>query len=129
MGAEGATTGFAYTAGFILIKAGGALIDNMAWLFAVGAAVGLSDDHDGTAGLAGLVSYLMMTQLLSPAVVGAVRTLEEGSVDYIAFSKIAGNAFIGILAAIVGSTCYNKFKSVQLPDWLASSAASAALPL
>ena len=119
MGAEGATTGFAYTAGFILIKAGGALIDNMAWLFAVGAAVGLSDDHDGTAGLAGLVSYLMMTQLLSPAVVGAVRTLEEGSVDYIAFSKIAGNAFIGILAAIVGSTCYNKFKSVQLPDWLA----------
>ena len=36
MGAEGATTGFAYTAGFILIKAGGALIDNMAWLFAVG---------------------------------------------------------------------------------------------
>ena len=119
MGAEGATTGFAYTAGFILIKAGGALIDNMAWLFAVGAAVGLSDDHDGTAGLAGLVSYLMMTQLLSPAVVGAVRTLEEGSVDYIAFSKIAGNAFIGILAAIVGSTCYNKFKSTQLPDWLA----------
>ena len=119
MGAEGATTGLAYTTGFILIKAGGALIDNMAWLFAVGAAVGLSDDHDGTAGLAGLVSYLMMTQLLSPGVVGAIRTLEEGSVDYIAFSKIAGNAFIGILAAIVGSSCYNKFKSTQLPDWLA----------
>lgn len=119
MGAEGATSGAAYTVGFLLIKAGGALIDNMAWLFAVGAAVGLSDDHDGTAGLAGLVSYLMMTQLLSPAVVGAVRTLEEGSVDYIAFSKIAGNAFIGILAAIVGSACYNKFKSTQLPDWLA----------
>lgn len=119
MGAEGATSGAAYTVGFLLIKAGGALIDNMAWLFAVGAAVGLSDDHDGTAGLAGLVSYLMMTQLLSPAVVGAVRTLEEGSIDYIAFSKIAGNAFIGILAAVVGSTCYNKFKSTQLPDWLA----------
>ena len=55
MGAEGATSGFAYTLGFLLIKAGGALIDNMAWLFAIGAAVGLSDDHDGTAGLAGLV--------------------------------------------------------------------------
>lgn len=56
MGAEGATTGLLYTIGFILIKAGGALIDNMAWLFAVGAAVGLSDDHDGTAALAGLLS-------------------------------------------------------------------------
>ena len=73
MGVENAaTSGLAYTVGFILIKAGGALIDNMAWLFAVGAAVGLSDDHDGTAALAGLVSYLMMTQLLSPAVVGEV---------------------------------------------------------
>ena len=119
MGAEGATTGVAYTVGFILIKAGGALIDNMAWLFAVGAAVGLSDDHDGTAGLAGLVSYLMMTQLLSPAVVSAVITLEENSTQYIAFQKTAGNAFIGILAAIIGATCYNKFKSTQLPDWLA----------
>ena len=124
MGAEGATSGAAYTVGFLLIKAGGALIDNMAWLFAIGAAVGLSDDHDGTAGLAGLVSFLMMQQLLSPAVVGAIRaavgsTLEEGSVDYIAFSKIAGNSFIGILAAIIGAACYNKFKNTQLPDWLA----------
>ena len=124
MGAEGATSGFAYTLGFLLIKAGGALIDNMAWLFAIGAAVGLSDDHDGTAGLAGLVSFLMMQQLLSPAVVGAIRAavgsaLEEGTVDYIAFSKIAGNSFIGILAAIIGAACYNKFKNTQLPDWLA----------
>ena len=69
MGAEGATSGFAYTLGFLLIKAGGALSDNMAWLFAIGAAVGLSDDHDGTAGLAGLVSFLMMQQLLSPGAV------------------------------------------------------------
>ena len=121
MGAEGATTGFAYTAGFILIKAGGALIDNMAWLFAVGAAVGLSDDHDGTSALAGLVSYLMMTQLLSTGVVSALpfMNLVEGTSTYIAFQKTAGNAFIGILAAIIGSTCYNKFKSTQLPDWLA----------
>ena len=119
MGAEGATTGAAYTIGFLLIKAGAALIDNMAWLFAIGAAVGLADDHDGTAGLAGLVSFLMMQTLLNPGVVGAVRTLEEGTVDYIAFSKIAGNSFIGILAAIIGATCYNKFKGTQLPDWLA----------
>ena len=119
MGVPGApTSGAAYTVGFLLVKAGGALIDNMAWLFAIGAAVGLAD-NDGTAGLAGLVSFLMMQQLLSPGVVGAVRTLEEGTVDYIAFSKIAGNSFIGILAAIIGAACYNKFKNTQLPDWLA----------
>ncbi len=118
MGAEGATSGAAYTVGFLLIKAGGALIDNMAWLFAIGAAVGLAD-NDGTAGLAGLVSFLMMQQLLSPAVVGAVRTLEEGTTTYIAYQKVAGNSFIGILAAIIGAACYNKFKDTKLPDWLA----------
>lgn len=121
MGAQGATTGLAYTAGFILIKAGGALIDNMAWLFAVGAAVGLADDHDGTAALAGLVSYLVITQLLSVGVVSALpfMNLTEGTSTYIAFQKTAGNAFIGILAAIIGSTCYNKFKNTRMPDWLA----------
>lgn len=119
MGAEGATTGVAYTIGYLLIQAGGALINNLAWLFAVGAAVGLADDHDGTAALAGAVSYLMMQTLLSTDVVSVLRTLEEGTVDYVAFSKIDGNAFIGILAAIIGSTCYNKFKDTELPDWLA----------
>ena len=118
MGAEGATSGAAYTVGFLLIKAGGALIDNMAWLFAIGAAVGLAD-NDGTAGLAGLVSFLMMQQLLSPGVVGAVRAIEEGTTTYIAYQKVAGNSFIGILAAIIGAACYNKFKDTKLPDWLA----------
>ena len=79
MGVPGAeTAGAAYTVGFLLVKAGGALIDNMAWLFAIGAAVGLSDDHDGTAGLAGLVAFLMIQQLLSPAVVATVRGIGAG---------------------------------------------------
>ena len=126
MGAAGDTTGFAYTAGFLLIKAGGALIDNMAWLFAVGAAVGIADDHDGTAGLAGLVAFLMIQQLLNPAVVGTIRGMDAdaqtawlATTEGIAFSKIAGNSFIGILSAIIGGTCYNKFKDTRLPDWLA----------
>ncbi|WP_373574707.1 PTS transporter subunit EIIC [Collinsella aerofaciens] len=124
MGAAGDTTGFAYTAGFLLIKAGGALIDNMAWLFAVGAAVGLADDHDGTAGLAGLVAFLMIQQLLSPAVVQTVQGISDpdawlATTEGIAFSKIAGNSFIGILSAVIGGTCYNKFKDTRLPDWLA----------
>ena len=127
MGVTGAaTSGAAYTVGFVLVKAGGALIDNMAWLFAIGAAVGLADDHDGTAGLAGLVAFLMIQQLLSPAVIGTLRGMDAdaqtawlATTEGIAFSKIAGNCFIGILSAIIGGACYNKFKSVHLPDWLA----------
>jgi len=102
--------------GFFLVKAGGALIDNMSWLFAIGVAVGMADDNDGTAGLAGLVSWLMITNLLAT---GTVATLTGVGADAVnpAFAKI-GNQFIGILAGLIGSTCYNKFKGTKLPDAL-----------
>ena len=120
MGAAGATEGFAYVLGVFLIKAGAALIDNMAILFAIGVGVGLAKDNDGTAGLAGMVSYLMITTLLAP---GTVSTIAPGmiasEVNQVAFAKISGNAFIGILAGIVGGICYNKFKGTKLPDVLA----------
>lgn len=119
MGAAGATSGFAYTLGFLLIKAGAALIDNMAWLFAIGVGVGLATDNDGTAGLAALVSWLMMTTLLAPGTVTTVMpSVADDAVKMLAFGKIA-NPFIAIIAGIIGSTCYNKFKGTQLPDFLA----------
>ena len=120
MGAAGATEGFAYVLGVFLIKAGAALIDNMAILFAIGVGVGLAKDNDGTAGLAGMVSYLMITTLLNP---GTVSTIAPGmiasEINQVAFAKIGGNAFIGILAGIIGGISYNKFKGSKLPDVLA----------
>ena len=115
----GEVVGLLQTIGFLLVKAGGALIDNMAILFAIGVGLGMSDDSDGVGGLAGMVSYLMMTTLLNPGVVGTIMTLEEGTEKYIAFSKVGGNQFIGILAGVIGATCFNKFKDAKLPDWLA----------
>ena len=111
-------SGAAYTIGFFLIKAGAALIDNMALLFVIGVGVGMADDNDGTAALAALASWLMMTTLLSTGVVGTLMTLEEGTAKFIAFQKIQ-NPFIGILAGIIGATCYNKFKGTKLPNFLA----------
>ena len=120
MGAAGATEGFAYVLGFFLIKAGAALIDNMAILFAIGVGVGLAKDNDGTAGLAGMVSYLMITTLLNPGTVGTIAPgMVASQVNSVAFAKVGGNAFIGILAGIIGGICYNKFKSTKLPDALA----------
>ena len=115
----GDVTGIVEMIGFFLVKAGGALIDNMAILFVIGVGVGMADDNDGTAALAALASWLMMTNLLA---VGTVTTLMPAIADNatksLAFGKIA-NPFIGILAGIIGATCYNKFKGTKLPDWLA----------
>ena len=114
----GDISGFANLLGFFLVKAGGALIDNMALLFVIGVGVGMADDHEGTAGLAAFASWLMITNLLAT---GTVTTLMPSIADNanrtLAFDKIA-NPFIGILAGIIGATCYNKFKNTKLPDWL-----------
>ena len=120
MGVPGAASeGFAYMLGFFLIKAGAALIDNMAILFCIGVAVGLAKENNGTAGLAGLVSWLMITTLLNPGTVGVIAPkLIASETNAVAFSKIA-NPFTRILAGIIGAMCYNKFKDTKLPDVLA----------
>ena len=100
------------------VKAGGALIDNMALLFVIGVGVGMADKHDGTGGLAALASWLMITNLLSTAVVTTIMpSIAKNADATLAFDKIS-NPFIGILAGVIGSMCYNKFKDTKLPDWL-----------
>ena len=108
--------GAANLIGLFLVKAGGALIDNMAILFAIG--VGMSEKNDGTGGIAALASWLMITTLLSTGVVTTIMpSVADSATKTLAFNKIE-NPFIGILAGIIGSMCYNKFKNTKLPDWL-----------
>lgn len=99
------------------IKAASAIIDQIPILFAIGVAVGMAKDHDGTAALSGLVSWLMITTLLSSAAVAMYRGVDVKEVPA-AFGKIL-NAFIGILSGVIGSSCYNRFHNTKLPDWLA----------
>ena len=104
--------------GLFLVKAGGALLDNMAILFVIGVGVGMSEKNDGTGGIAALASWLMITTLLSTGFVTTIMpSVADSATKTLAFDKIA-NPFIGILAGIIGSVCYNKFKDTKLPDWL-----------
>lgn len=110
--------GAANLIGLFLVKAGAALIDHMAILFAVGVGVGMSEKNDGTGGIAALASWLMMTTLLSTGFVTTIMpSIAESATKTLAFDKIE-NPFIGILAGVIGSMCYNKFKDTKLPDWL-----------
>ena len=115
----GSVEGLAQIIGFLLVKAGGALIDNMQILFVIGVAVGMADEPDGTPALAGLASWLMIQQLLSTGVVSTIMpNVVDGTTEFLAFSKIS-NPFIGILCGLIGAFSYNRFKNMQLPDFLA----------
>jgi len=101
-----------------LVKAGASLIDGMPILFAIGVAIGMAKEGDGTSALAGLVSWLMVTTLLAPDAVTQILGRELSEVDIKAFGSIE-NAFTGILCGLIGSSCYNRFKNTKLPDALA----------
>ncbi|MGL6168320.1 MAG: N-acetylglucosamine-specific PTS transporter subunit IIBC [Fusobacteriaceae bacterium] len=108
-----------------LIKSGAAIIDKMPLLFAVGVAFGMSKDKNGSAALTGLVGYLVITTLLSPAAVGQIMKIENVPAG---FSKI-DNQFIGILVGVISSALYNKFSEVELPKALSFFSGKRLVPI
>lgn len=110
-----------------LIKTGASIIDNMSILFAVGVALGMSEDNNGSSALSGLIAFLVVTTLLST---GAVSQLKGIPVEEVpaAFSKI-NNQFIGILSGVIASIVYNKFNRTELPEFLAFFSGKRLVPI
>lgn len=113
--AAGAGSGNVVSA--FLSAAGGALLDNMPVLFAIGISIGMANKTDGTSALAGLVSWLTVTTLLKPANVALLFGIKDVANVNPAFNVI-GNVFVGIICGLIGAWCYNKFKDTKLPDAL-----------
>ena len=100
-----------------LLKAGAAIIDNMAILFAVGVAFGMSKDKNGAAALTGLVAFQVVTTLLSSGSVAQLLSIAPEEVNP-AFGRI-NNQFIGILCGVISAELYNRFSGIELPKFLA----------
>ena len=110
-----------------LIKSGGALIDNMGILFAVGVALGMSRDRDGAAAISGLVAWQIVTTLLSPGSVSMLQSIAIEDVEP-SFGKIQ-TQFIGILCGLIAGALYNKFHKVTLPQALAFFSGKRLVPI
>lgn len=85
----------------VMLKAGAAVFDNMALIFAMGIAFGLAKDNNGAAGLAGAVGYLVtknVYEVINP--------------------DIKTGVFAGIIMGIVAGVLYNKYHNIKLPDYL-----------
>ncbi|ASZ06625.1 MULTISPECIES: N-acetylglucosamine-specific PTS transporter subunit IIBC [Enterococcus] len=112
-----------------LIKAGSTILDNLGLLFAVGLALGMSKDKDGSSALAGLVAFLTPMTLVSSASVALFTKVDVEQVN-IAFGAINNkNVFIGILAGLVAAAMYNRFSKVKLPMALSFFSGKRAVPI
>lgn len=98
---------------------GGAILDNMALLFAVGVAIGFAKKSDGSTALAAVAGYLVFQKVLGTftdsslpkkeAVVDHKVALVEQAVD----AKVLGGIVMGLVVALL----YQRFYRTKLPDW------------
>ncbi|MZG89170.1 N-acetylglucosamine-specific PTS transporter subunit IIBC [Enterococcus durans] len=112
-----------------LMNAGLAILNHLALLFAVGLALGMSKDKDGSAALAGLVAYLVPQTVLASESVQGLLGLEKLSDVNPAFSTMDNNVFIGIIAGLTAAAMYNRFSQVKLPKALSFFSGKRLVPI
>ena len=94
----------------LFASAGSALFDNLALIFALGVAIGLSDDQHGSSALSGAVAYLTLQNVTKQYWILSFGDQVTSTLD----TKILG----GVLAGVIGGICYNIFRSKKLPEFL-----------
>lgn len=100
----------------LMEQAGGSVFGQMALLFAVGVALGFTN-NDGVAGLAAIVGYGIMLAAINT--VTELRGLE--AID----TGVLGGILIGGIAA----WAFNRFYKIQLPEYLGFFAGKRAVPI
>ncbi|WP_096435985.1 glucose-specific PTS transporter subunit IIBC [Alteribacter populi] len=108
----------------VMTQAGDIIFANLALIFAIGVAIGLSDG-DGVAGLAAVIGYLVMNQTLG--VMAEYRGVETEAV--LGIESISMGVFGGIIIGLVASYLYKKFYNIELPQFLGFFAGKRFVPI
>lgn len=97
-----------------LIQGGNVVLNNLALLFAVGLAIGMSVNKDGAAAIAGLIAFEVPVMVLKPATLATMLNVKVSQINP-AFSALDNNVLIGISAGLIAAALYNRFHEVKLP--------------
>lgn len=95
------------------IESGGAIIDNLPFLFAVGIAIGMTKQKDSMIMISTVLSFLLVQRLLSKTTISLLMNVPISSVPR-CFENTP-NAFIGILVGLITAQLYDRYSHVQLP--------------
>ncbi|WNZ11162.1 PTS transporter subunit EIIC [Streptomyces sp. 11x1] len=98
---------------------GGAILDNMPLLFAVGIAIGFAKKSDGSTALAAVVGYLVFQKVLgtfTDSNLPQKATVVDGKVVMVDASVNAG-VLGGVVMGLVVALLYQRFYRTKLPDW------------
>ncbi|MCL6739159.1 PTS transporter subunit EIIC [Streptomyces neyagawaensis] len=98
---------------------GGAILDNMPLLFAVGIAIGFAKKSDGSTALAAVVGYLVFQKVLGTFTdpnLPQVATVVDNKVVMVDKAVNAG-VLGGVVMGLVVALLYQRFYRTKLPDW------------
>jgi len=108
----------------LMAKAGDSIFGNLALIFAIGVALGFTN-NDGVAALAGTVGFVVMTATMG--VMAGVLGVETRQI--MGMASIETGVFGGILIGGVAGWLFNRFYRVQLPSYLGFFAGKRLVPI
>lgn len=114
----------------VMMNAGQIVFTNLALLFAVGVAVGLSGG-EGVAGLAAIIGYLVMNVTMG-TVIGVTTAMvgtDPAYANVLGIPTLATGVFGGIIVGILASTMYSRFFKIELPSYLGFFAGKRFVPI
>ncbi len=108
----------------IMAKSGDAIFGNLPLLFAIGVAIGLTE-NDGVAALAGTTGYVVFL-----AAMGVCAKLNGIQVKPImGIPSIETGVFGGIIVGLVAAWTFNRFYKIRLPAYLGFFAGKRSVPI
>ncbi|UCZ52491.1 glucose-specific PTS transporter subunit IIBC [Bacillus shivajii] len=113
-------------------SAGGIIFDNLALIFALGVAVGLTNGA-GVAALAALVGYLVMN--VTMGVMGGLTLEQVVAGEDPAYALVLGiptlqtGVFGGIIVGALAAWAYNRYYTIELPAFLGFFAGKRFVPI
>ena len=108
----------------VMAAAGGAIFGNLPLLFAIGVAIGLTE-NDGVAALAGTVGYVVFLAALG--VCAKLHGIETKPI--MGIPSIDTGVFGGIIVGLIAAAAFNRFYKIQLPSYLGFFAGKRAVPI
>src|SRR5690625_1444945 len=113
----------------VMEDAGQIIFSNLALLFAIGVAIGLV--ADGAAGLAAIVGYLVLNQVMSSwlDVTPSMVESDPGFASVLGIPTLQTGVFGGIIVGLIAAFCYNRFHDIEMPSFLGFFAGKRFVPI
>ena len=108
----------------VMAAAGSAIFGNLPLLFAIGVAIGLTE-NDGVAALAGTVGYVVF--LAAMGICAKLHGVETATI--MGIPSIETGVFGGIIVGLIAAAAFNRFYKIQLPSYLGFFAGKRSVPI